>query len=473
VPPAPGGPATPLDRLLTVAGGPRGARAPLPRVGPAGLARLAPVVLLLGVPLLVAALRQAACAGTGWEGRSPVWRQCASPLLASVVEDRAGLGVGAWLAGDTSLDVPFVRGVVTTSLGSLAPGAGLAQQRWVLVLWMLLAAVLLAGLVLVVGTVRGHPLADPVALALSPVLALTVLLSTELVPLALAVVALWAWSRGRPVLAGVLAAVALLGGPLAAPVLLAMALVPPAGVRDAVRRLLVATSVTLLLVVGPVAAVDLGLLVRPVTAWVSAGAGAGSAWFVPTLAQHPLGAPVVAGFAASGMLVAAWLAVVLARRTPRPPVADVALLALVVVLLTAPALPPLVAVWLVPFVALAGVPWRDHLVWAGAEVVHAVALFAWLAAATDPGHGLPAGWYATALALRLVAIGRIGWVVWARATWGVPAPRLRRPLEGPVDRSWDPPPPAGTLGGLPSEHPVDIPTGGVGGTAYPPVTERP
>jgi hypothetical protein len=456
-----------------VAGGPRGARAPRPPAGPAGLARLAPVVLLLGLPLLVAALRQTACAGTGWEGRAPVWRQCASPLFASIVEDRAGLGVGAWLAGDTTLDVPFLRGLVTTSLGSLAPGAGLAQQRWVLVLWVLLAAVLLAGLVLLVGTAAGHPLADPVALALSPVLALSVLLSTDLVPLVVAVVAVWAWGRGRPVLAGALAAVALLGGPLAAAVVLAMALAPPPGVRDAVRRLLVAAGVTLVLVIGPVAAVDLGLLIRSVTAWLSDGAGAGSAWFVPALAQHPLGGPVVAGFAVSGMLVAAALAVVVSRRSPRPPVADVALLALVVVLLTAPALPPAAALWLVPFVALAGVPWRDHLVWAGAEVVHAVALFGWLAAASDPGHGLPAGWYATALALRLVAIGRIGWVVWARATWGVPAPRRREPLEAPVDASWDPPPTAGTLGGLPNEHPVDIPTGGVGDTAYPPVTERP
>ncbi|MBM6401285.1 hypothetical protein [Phycicoccus sonneratiae] len=441
--------------------------------GPAGLARLAPVVLLLGLPLLVAALRQAACAGTGWEGRAPVWRQCASPLFASLVEDRAGLGLGAWLGGRTTLDVPVVRGLVTSSLASLAPGAGLAQQRWVLVAWTLLAAVLLAGLVLAVGTVRGHPLADPVALALSPVLALAVLLSVDLVPLALAVVAVWAWGRGRPVLAGALGALALLGGLLAAPVLLAMALVPPAGVRDAARRLLVATGVTLLLVVGPVAAVDLGLLLRPVTAWFSDGAAAGSVWFVPTLARHPLGASVVAGFALSGMLVAGWLAVVASRRTPRPPVADVALLALVVVLLTAPALPPAAALWLVPFVALAGVPWRDHLVWAGAEVVHAVALFGWLGAASDPGHGLPAGWYATALALRLVALGRIGWVVWARATWGVVSPRRPGPLAPEPAASWGDPPPAGTLERLPTGHPVDISTGAPGRTAYPPVTERP
>ncbi|MGG5258988.1 hypothetical protein [Phycicoccus avicenniae] len=431
------------------------------------------MVLLLGLPLVVAALRQAACAGTGWEGRAPLWRQCGSPLFASLVDDGAGRGLVAFLRGGTDLDVPVLRGVVTSGLASLAPGGGLAGQRWVLVLWMLLAAVLLVGLVLAVGTAAGHPLADPVALALSPVLALTVLLSVELVPLTLAVVAVWAWGRGRVVLAGVLAGVSVLGGPLPLLVLLAMALVPPRGVEDAVRRMLVTVGVTLLVLVGPVAALDLGLLLRPVQAWLSDGAGPGAPWFVPALAQHPLGAPVVAGFATSGMLVAAALAVVVSRRSPRPPVADVVLVGLVVAMLTAPALPPLVALWLVPFVALAGVPWRDHLVWAGAEVVHAVALFTWLGAATDPGHGLPAGWYATALALRLVALGRIGWVVWARATWGVPASAPTAPSPAGAAASWGHPPTTGTLGRLPIEHPVDISTGGVGDTAYPPVTERP
>ena len=390
---------------------------------------------------------------------------CGTPLFASVVEDGAGRGVGAWLTGGTTLEVPLVPGLVTSLLGSLAPGTGLSQQRWVLVLWMLLAAALLALVVVAVGSVRGHPLADPVAVALSPVLAVAVLLSVDLVPLTLAVAAVWAWSRGRVTIAGALGALALLGSPLALPVLLAAVLVPPPGVARAVRRLVAALGVTLLLVVGPVAAVDLGLLVRPVRAWWDAGAGSGSPWSVPGLAGHPLPGWSVAVLALAGLAVAAALAVVVSRRRPRPPLADVALVGLVVALVTAPALPPGSALWLVPFVALAGVPWRDHLLWAGAEVVHLVAFFAWTAAATDPAHGLPAGWYALALGLRLVAVGRLGWVVWSRATWGV---LVRRP---PAD--WDEPAAPGTLGRLPAGRPVDDPRGAVGDTAYPPVTERP
>jgi hypothetical protein len=114
------------------------------------------------------------------------------------------------------------------------------------------------------------------------------------------------------------------------------------------------------------------------------------------------------------------LGVLMARRRPRPAVADVALLVLVVLMLTATALPVSAGLWLVPFVALAGIRWRDHLLWAGAEAVHLVAYFTWVSSLTDPTHGLPAGWYATALAVRLLAIGRLGWVVWSRALWPPP-----------------------------------------------------
>jgi hypothetical protein len=417
----------------TVLGGTRGRRA-APRP-PGALARLAPVVLLLGLPLTVAALRQSACAGPGWQGRAPVWRQCAAPLVAAVPEDGLGRGLPDFLSGEVALDVPPVAGSVMSALAGLAPGSGAEQQRWFLLLWMLLASVLLAGLVVVVGTARRHPLADPVALALSPVLALTVALSPDLVPLSLAVVAVWAWSRDRIRLAGVLAGLALLGGAASAAVLLAMALVPGPGGRRTVRELLVTSGLTVLAVSAVLAVLDARILARPVTAWWHDGAEAGSPWFIPRLADHPVGAAHVAVISALGAVAAVALGVLLARQRPRPPVADVALLVLVVLMVTATALPVSAALWLVPFVALAGIPWRDHLVWAGAEAVHMVAYFTWVSGLTDPTHGLPAGWYATALAVRLLAVGRLGWVVWSRAFW--PAPSRPTPDPAPSDAAWD------------------------------------
>ena len=406
--------------LSTSVGGPAGARLLRPTRGP--LAALAPVVLLLALPISLAALRQAGCLTSGWKGGTPVWRQCASPLVQAVATGDLGRGLGAYLSGTVRVDLPVLEGGVTALLAGVAPGWGTGQQRWFLLLWTVLAAALLAGLVVVVGTVRRHPASDPVALALSPVLALTVLLSPDLLPVALAVVAVWAWSRGRAGLAGLLAGVALLGGALSGVVLLAMALVPsdaggaPDAGRAAVRRLLTATAATVASLVVVVLLLDPAVLTRPYAAWLVAGAGPGSPWYLFTLVRHPVGATPVVVIAVLGWVLAAALVVLMARRRPRPVVGAVALVGLAAVLMTAPAFPPAAALWLVPFVALTGIRWRDHLLWAGAEALHAAALFGHLLERTDPAKGLPAGWYSVALLLRLAAVGWVARQAWVART---------------------------------------------------------
>jgi hypothetical protein len=172
------------------------------------------------------------------------------------------------------------------------------------------------------------------------------------------------------------------------------------------------------------------------------------------MAGFPVGAGQVALIAALGILLAVALCVLLARRRPRPVVAAVALVGLCVALSTAASFQPWAALWLVPFVALVGIGWRDHLLWAGAEAVHSVAVFGYLDYLVDPAHGLPPGWYAAALLLRLAAVSWLARQAWVRPSWGDAAA-------------------AGTLWRLPSARPVENSTGGVGSNAYPPVTERP
>jgi Glycosyltransferase family 87 len=438
--------------LSTLVGGPPGRRLRVVERGP--LARLAPVVLLLALPLSVAALRQAGCLAFGWRGDTPVWRQCSAPVVQALGAGHPAGGLGGWLGDGLRPAQPVLSGAVTSALSRIAPGAATGHQQWFLALWVLLTAAVLAGLVVAVGTVRRHPDADPVALALSPVLALTVFRSTDLLPLALAVVAVWAWSRDRERLAGVLAGLALLAGPLSAVVLLAMVLLPRRGGRDSSRRLLVTTVVTVAVVAVPVALVDAGVLTAPWKAWARGGAGPGSPWYLFRLAGYPIGAGQVALIAALGILLAVALSLLLARRRPHPVVAAVALVGLCVALSTAASFQPWAALWLVPFVALVGIGWRDHLLWAGAEAVHAVAMFGYLNYLVDPAHGLPPGWYSAALLLRLAAVAWLAREAWVRASWGDAAP-------------------AGTLWKLPSVRPVENSTGDVGSNAYPPVTERP
>ncbi len=461
--------------LTTAVGGPAGRRLRRPDAGP--LAPLAPVVLLLAVPLSLAALRQAGCLADGWRGGTPLWRQCGSPLVESLPAADLGRGLTAYLSGDVRLDEPVLTGAVTAALAGFSPGAGTGEQRWFLVLWMLLASVLLVALVVVVGTVRRHPAANPVVVALSPVVALTVLLSADLVPIVLAATGVWAWTRDRARLAGALIGVAVLGGALAAVVLPVLALLPGPGGVPAVRRLLVAAGVTVAALAASVSFFDVDTLIRPYAAWLTDGAGPGSPWYLATLAGHPPDARLVVAGAALGWVAAAVLVVVHVRRRPRPVIGAVVVVGLAVVLVTGPSLPPQSALWLLPFLALVGLGWRDHLVWAGAEAVHAVALSAYLAAAADPQHGLPAGWYALALSLRLLAVGWVASRAWVAAGERGPAPSGGTPgaeVRGTADgASWVDAEAAGTLAWLPSRRPVEKSTGRVGGNAYPPVTEGP
>jgi hypothetical protein len=87
----------------------------------------------------------------------------------------------------------------------------------------------------------------------------------------------------------------------------------------------------------------------------------------------------------------------------------------VIVLVTGASFPVQASLWLVPLVALVGLPWRDHLWWAGAEALHFGAVWLYLASDSVADRGLPAGWYALTLFTRLVAVCWLGYAAWRRA----------------------------------------------------------
>ena len=78
----------------------------------------------------------------------------------------------------------------------------------------------------------------------------------------------------------------------------------------------------------------------------------------------------------------------------RPAVAEVSLVMLAIVLVTGTTLTPQASLWLLPLVALVGLRWRDHLIWAGVEAAYFVAVWLYIAGLTTPDRGLPPGDYA-------------------------------------------------------------------------------
>ncbi len=121
------------------------------------------------------------------------------------------------------------------------------------------------------------------------------------------------------------------------------------------------------------------------------------------------------------------------RRAPAARVAHLALFALAGGLLVVKSIPPQAGLLLLPLIALAGLRWRDHLIWAGAEIAYFVGVWLYIAASSESSKGLPAGFY---LVLILVRCAAIAWLA-------VQAVRVARdpvldPVRVPVDEAEGP-----------------------------------
>lgn len=89
-------------------------------------------------------------------------------------------------------------------------------------------------------------------------------------------------------------------------------------------------------------------------------------------------------------------------------VAPVSLALLAAVLVVSKALPLQASLLLLPLMALSGLRWRDHLIWACAELAYFVAIWLYIGGETTPSRGLPASFYLFFVIARLAAISWIG-----------------------------------------------------------------
>lgn len=415
--------ADPVARRATGAlGGPTGRHA---AVGAGGLAGAAAVLVLLGaVNLALGVWTKGHCLMKGWSTPDHFWRACYSDLPVVHVSSPLAQGLLPW-AGNPPSDQPPLSGLVMWLLALLSPasGTGVPAQQWALVLWALLCVPLLVAGILAVVALRPRRPWQAAHLALSPVLALLVLVSPDLLGVTLTLLALWAWRRERSWLAGLLLGAALLVRPF--PLLLLAAMVLLAWrQRRRLRTLQAAVGAVLgsLVVVVPLLAVEprsLAALER----WWGQGAGYGALQMVPQLMGRPVPAAVTVGIAAFGWLVALAVGAWLVRR-PGGASLDVVRLGavmLLVVVLTAPSLSVQSGLWLLPLLALSGRPWWEHLVWALVEAVHFLATWLHIAFTSDAGRGLPPEAYALVILLRAGAWAWVLWRVWSETPTGRPA----------------------------------------------------
>ncbi len=433
--PSPGDapPAEPVRPRDTLLGGPLGAHARIPATRVASgrwagtlvpawqpfaavLSVLATAMVALGV------VQKSYCFENGWGGDAVFWRACYSDLPNMLVS--SGLVDSSFPYSVNALTQPVGTGAVLWLLSFFAPLGAAGAQPFVGV-WAVVAAVLAAALVIVtVLTTRRHPRAAT-AIAVSPLLITVSIVGVDLLGVLCISAGLLLWSREREWAAGAVFGLAVLSRTYALIVLLALAL---SAIRAGQYRALARTagvalgSALFVLVLLRAMGYDVG---AAYSSWLSASPEFGSLVYLFTLAGRPLpfaGATVVALCGWVLAIIAGSLMALGVRR--RPMIAETSIVMLVVIMLTAKAVPPQWGLWLLPLVALARVPWRIYLPWVATEVVYFVMVWMHIPYQANPSRALPAGWYAFFLILRLAMLVVLAVRVYRTAAARPAAPRV-------------------------------------------------
>ncbi len=371
-----------------------------------------------GLFVAIGVLQKQYCLNHGWGVPEAFYRMCYQdmPYLFTSTD----LVRGGWpYGGDTGPAHPVVTGFALWVTSLLVPGdVGSVREQQVYVgVWAVLTVLLVALMAMFVARSCRRTPYRAMHVALSPLIVTVALVSPDIVGVALATFGLYLWSRERPVEAGIVLGLAVAARTYPVLLLIAIGLLAwrTGRLRDwGMTALAAALTVGAALAAGAVASG--GAVFAAYRTWYSSGAENGSIWFVFNLASQDVPPIIVTAGVVLGWILALTAGAVLALATiRRPTIAEVALVIVVIVLLTSKSLPVQSSLWLVPLVALAGLSWRTHLIWAATEVLHFGAIWLYLGGLSDANRGLPAPWYAVFLLLRLGGIAYLGYVVIHRA----------------------------------------------------------
>ncbi|MGZ4496983.1 MAG: glycosyltransferase family 87 protein [Nocardioides sp.] len=312
-----------------------------------------------------------------------------------------------WANGSPDLTPRYSRPVDQLSS---APGVATEVKLFVVVNAIGLAAVTLLAAWFLAGVERRRPW-DAALFALSPALALDGLVNWDLLAVGLVAGAMWAWSRDRPVLTGVLIGLGtatklyplfLLGG------LLVICL------RD---RRVPAFLRAVLAALAAFVVVNAPAYLTGAAEWrvfwsfnSSRAADLGSPWLVLQQAlgsdAHPFTFSVHTINTWSWLIFGAWCVGVflLGMRAPvTPRLAQLGFLVVAGFLLVNKVYSPQYVLWLLPLAVLARPRWRDQLVWQAGEVVYFASVWWYLGGYLAPAAGGDAGFYWLAVLVRMAS----------------------------------------------------------------------
>jgi uncharacterized membrane protein len=285
------------------------------------------------------------------------------------------------------------------------PGVTAEYNRYFKVTAVLLAPFALLAAWFLTGVHRRRPW-DALAFAASPALVLAGLVNWDLLAVAALTGALWAWSRGRPVLTGVL--IGLGTATKLYPLFLLGALLVVCLRRGRLPAFVSAASATVVTWV----LVNLPAVLTGFAQWKvfwtfnqDRGADLGSLWLVWQQRGHTV-SPDLINKVSAVFFAAVCLGVLVlglrARRVPRIP--QLAYLVVVGFLLLNKVYSPQYVLWLLPLAVLARPRWRDLLIWTAGEVLYFAAVWLYLGSFTASGiSGAPDPFYRVAVVVRVAA----------------------------------------------------------------------
>ena len=362
--------------------------------------------------LLLGYAQKAPCATGQWTGHKQYTHMCYSDVVPLWSDER--LDVGAVPYRDTTVEYPVLTGGFMLLTAELTRGVEHIVKDWqAVVVFGGLTALLLSacGLLVTAATAqtqRRRPY-DAALFALSPLLVFHAFSNWDLLAMSLTSVAIWAWARRKPVLAGVF-----IGLGTAAklyPVFILFAI----WVLAVRTRRYAATGWATVAAIAAWLAVNLPIALAYTHGWKEfysfsekRPAERSTVWaMLRTLWKSNVGANDAPYWVPSNYLVALALIIALIavawiglRSAAKPRLGQLAFLSVLAFLLTTKVWSPQYSLWLVPLLALARPRWRLALVWQFAEIAVWFLTLTLLLGFDVPSHGVPYGALMVALVVR-------------------------------------------------------------------------
>ncbi|HTZ45161.1 MAG TPA: glycosyltransferase 87 family protein [Jatrophihabitans sp.] len=440
-----------LARASAVAGGPLG------RYARYRASWWTPVRVLLAIAaftLLLGYGEKLPCADGNWVASKQYTHACYSDVIP--LWSAEGLDRGQVPYRDHPVEYPvltggfmYVSAEATRAWHALAGDGWLPGHNETIMFGVITCALLgVCGLLAVYATAGAagpRRFWDAAIFAASPLLVFHAFSNWDLLAMAFASGALWAWARRRPGLAGVL-----IGLGTAAKLYPVLLLVPIALLAYRTRRWQPAAQA----VAGAAASwlvVNLPIALAWNPGWKvfytfseHRPAEASTVWaMLNHYYPHTFGTPGESGWTPPGAAVALLLLLALAAvgylalTVPaRPRLAQLAFLSVAAFLLTTKVWSPQYSLWLVPLLALARPRWRMALIWQASEIAVWVGTLLWLLAGSDPNKAMTYEGLTWLLLIRdAVLLVLVGLIV----------REMYRPATDPVRTSEEPDPGAGVF----------------------------